>query len=65
MGWGAALDWVATMVTEPRARAAATPAARAFLRFIAILPPGLVGDVPQNVIYGAGGVRQRLARLWP
>ncbi|GHI20326.1 hypothetical protein Shyd_71560 [Streptomyces hydrogenans] len=65
VGRGAAVDWVASMVTEPRARAAATPAARVFLRFIGILPPGLVGESPQNVISGTGGVRQRLARLWP
>ncbi len=35
----AAVDWVATTVRVPRVRAAATAAARAFLRDITFLPP--------------------------
>ncbi|GGZ11528.1 hypothetical protein GCM10010327_47900 [Streptomyces nitrosporeus] len=63
--WGTAVDWVVTRVTEPSARAAATPAARAFFRYMTILPPDLVGELPQDVAWSAGGVRRQLARLWP
>ncbi|GAA3214742.1 hypothetical protein GCM10020256_15820 [Streptomyces thermocoprophilus] len=64
-GSATAVDWVARTLTEPMTRAAATPAARAFLRFIAFLPPGPVGERPQDVNWRAEDVQRQSARLWP